>query len=877
MKETKQVFVNGNEWVRADFHLHTKEDYEFKYDGEPNSFINEYVEKLKQEGIKVAAITNHNKFKLEEYKGIAKKAKKVGICVLPGVELSVDDGSNGIHTLIIFNSDDWIVNDTDFINQFLTAQFTGKTNFENENGRSNNNLIETIRALDAFQKDYFIIMAHIEQKSGFYEALDGGRVKEFADNPLFRKRVLAFQKVRTRDYVDKLNLWFNSRLPAFVEGSDAKSIEEIGTGNAINGVTQKSFIKIGAYNFEAIKFALIDKMHRCSKEIKKPTNGYLKSISFKGGKLNGETIQLNHSLNNLIGIRGSGKSSILETIRYALDINISEPPNVDVDYKEKLVNFLVGSGGKISCTLIDNEGNEFISEKILGEQTTIYRNSEPEFGLKPNAIIKKPIYFGQKDLSQIGNSLSTEYLINKLIGERLNSIKIKIEDKIQDVIKIISDISKVNSKLKRKQEFEEKLASLKLKIQTFKDHKIDQKLEKQISFDKDQNFIDRILDFELEIINSIDEFVNNYLPNFDSFVSYNSKENKTTIDQVMIYFEKFKSKFEEIQKIKEALNLNRNSLQALNKSFKQKYDMLKEEFSTIKRAINLPNIQADDYVRFTKEHDLKKTQLSEIQKQADQKIKYKQTLKLALNDLKDLWHEEFGIVQEEVAKVNKEQDAIQINVHFKGDNDSFKSYLKENLKGSSLNDSKLSLIVEAYADLIDIYNDMSKSENKISTLLTENQFYNFKKYVVENISAFLTYRVPDRFEIIYRERPLNEHSLGQRASALIIFLLTLKDSDLIIIDQPEDDLDNQTIYNDVIKVLKKLKGSTQFIFATHNPNLPVLGDSDQTVTCNYHNNKIEINSGSVDNDKIREDIVNIMEGGKEAFKNRKQIYELWTH
>ena len=52
------------------------------------------------------------------------------------------------------------------------------------------------------------------------------------------------------------------------------------------------------------------------------------------------------------------------------------------------------------------------------------------------------------------------------------------------------------------------------------------------------------------------------------------------------------------------------------------YEALKEEFSVIKREINLPNIQADDYVRFTKEHDLTKTQLSEIKKQADQKIKY---------------------------------------------------------------------------------------------------------------------------------------------------------------------------------------------------------------------------------------------------------------
>ena len=161
--------------------------------------------------------------------------------------------------------------------------------------------------------------------------------------------------------------------------------------------------------------------------------------------------------------------------------------------------------------------------------------------------------------------------------------------------------------------------------------------------------------------------------------------------------------------------------------------------------------------------------------------------------------------------------------------------------------------------------------------MSETQLHTFKEYFKSNIGAFLTYRIPDKFEIIYRGRPLKEHSLGQRASALIIFLLTLKDSDLIIIDQPEDDLDNQTIYNDVIKVLKELKNSSQFIFATHNPNIPVLGDCEQIISCKYHSNSIETDLGSIDDETIRKKIVNIMEGGEEAFNNRKMIYELWTH
>jgi predicted metal-dependent phosphoesterase TrpH len=58
-----------------------------------------YVNKLVEQDIRVGVITNHNKFDVDEYNAIAKKARKENIFILPGVELSVDDGANGVHTL----------------------------------------------------------------------------------------------------------------------------------------------------------------------------------------------------------------------------------------------------------------------------------------------------------------------------------------------------------------------------------------------------------------------------------------------------------------------------------------------------------------------------------------------------------------------------------------------------------------------------------------------------------------------------------------------------------------------------------------------------------------------------------------------------------
>jgi ABC-type multidrug transport system ATPase subunit len=139
----------------------------------------------------------------------------------------------------------------------------------------------------------------------------------------------------------------------------------------------------------------------------------------------------------------------------------------------------------------------------------------------------------------------------------------------------------------------------------------------------------------------------------------------------------------------------------------------------------------------------------------------------------------------------------------------------------------------------------------------------------------LTWQVPNLFRIEYHGKELREHSLGQRASALILFILSQHDNDVIVIDQPEDDLDNQTIFEDVIKLIRSLKKDIQFIFATHNANFPVLGDAEQVCACAFASGNADIQIGSIDEPGLQKAIVSIMEGGHEAFARRKEIYQLW--
>lgn len=235
------MFEHGVTTVRADFHLHTKQDKEFKYTGEDNSFVNDYVSALKNQRIQVGVITNHNKFDLNEYKALRKKARKEGILLLPGVELSVKEGANGVHTLIVFDPEAWLQDGENHIETFLPLAFAGIPNRENENTRCTLDFPGVLTSLDQYGRDYFIIFAHVDSNSGLLKECGGGLIKSLAQNPGFKKRVLAMQKMHSLDNARNFEQWANHKLPN-VEGSDPKTIDQIGKG-------QKTYLKVGAHTF----------------------------------------------------------------------------------------------------------------------------------------------------------------------------------------------------------------------------------------------------------------------------------------------------------------------------------------------------------------------------------------------------------------------------------------------------------------------------------------------------------------------------------------------------------------------------------------------------------------------------------------------------
>ncbi len=129
------------------------------------------------------------------------------------------------------------------------------------------------------------------------------------------------------------------------------------------------------------------------------------------------------------------------------------------------------------------------------------------------------------------------------------------------------------------------------------------------------------------------------------------------------------------------------------------------------------------------------------------------------------------------------------------------------------------------------------------------------------------------FSLESDSRPLTQLSPGQRGTLLLLFyLLVDKSHRPIVLDQPEENLDNQTVHELLVPAIAEARKLRQVIVVTHNPNLAVVGDADQVIVADLDNGRFQYVSGAIEDPVINGRIVKILEGTWPAFKNRAYKY-----
>ncbi len=799
-------FEQGAQWIRADFHLHTRADREFRYAGDDDHYNSDYIGALEKAQIRLGVIANHHKFDYAEFKALRKTARKKNIALLPGVELSVNDGANDIHTLVIF-SDDWLADGHDHINPFLGVMFAGKTpeQYAHETGRSSFNLEDTVKKLEHDQHDFFLVFAH----------------------------------------------------------------EAIGQGKTC-------YLKLGELSFKAVRFALTDHASRVAQQPPEHRASHISSIHFDGGVLDGQTLHFAPELNTLIGIRGSGKSSILEAIRYALDIPRGDRAQ-DTQYKQALIRHTLGSGGKITLKACDAYGQAFTISRIYGEVPDVYLHDQRQPGVSiRETVLRHPIYFGQKDLSSTGEGFEAD-LIERLVGEQLSALRQDIAKQRQVVREAARRWLRLNDVAEQQRDYAQQLSDAEFHLKKFAEYGIADRLQKRLGFQQDKEALARLGKRADHFVAALDSLIAEHEDELRNAMHYTSAQNPAFFTAYDSDFRHLIEQVEQLRKIGQDAGAVAGRLKIRQDRFADECKHLQEEFAQIERQLAhelktsmAVAVEPDDFLRQQQRKTKAQHMLEALHREASQQTTIRNALLMAIDQLNTLWLREFDIIKTALDRVNASHEALQIEAGFRGDKAAAINYMKQLFKGSNIRETTLQSVMADYADFGELLRDMPAALERVGSAPEV-----FRKTFMQNLAELVTWQVPNRFVIRYRGKALQHHSIGQRASALMLYILSQQQNDVIIIDQPEDDLDNQTIYDDVIRLMRQLKPSTQFILATHNANFPVLGDAEQVHACQFRDERMTVVSGSIDAHPIQEAIINIMEGGREAFNRRTEVYNQW--
>lgn len=525
----------------------------------------------------------------------------------------------------------------------------------------------------------------------------------------------------------------------------------------------------------------------------------------------------------------------------------------------------------------DRHGSRFEVRRILGHLPDVYVDGvlRPGVSIK-ETIIAKPLYFGQKDLSAAGKGFGHD-LVEKLMGDSLKSVRQKIEERTGELKTAIERFNAVRSDAEDKRALENELQDIEFNLEQFDKHGIKGKLEKQLAYSQD-----------LIYCQGIEEAAEGWRKTIDAAATQAEEDFKLidvhASDHNADFFTRYEAKVEELKgtvatakALAATIKTKAGDLDELRQELEGVRESLKEEFAEAERELvkaldeqGVTSIQPDAYIELTQRKQELEAEIAELSKRTGKEKTRLEDVLTAMAALNDAWHDEFKLIAAALKIINESQEALKVDAEFKGDRNAFKAHIEGLLRGNNFRREYFDSLAEAYTDFGEIFRDLEKA-----CAHAKGKSEDFKKLFIANLYALTAYQVPNSYSVTYHGKALSSHSLGQRASAMMLFLLSQKGNDLLLIDQPEDDLDSQTVYEEVVKLIRRLKPNQQFIFATHNANFPVLGDAETITTCSASDDGIAISVGNIDDKSCQANIISIMEGGPEAFERRKTIYQIW--
>jgi hypothetical protein len=587
-----------------------------------------------------------------------------------------------------------------------------------------------------------------------------------------------------------------------------------------------------------------------------------------------------------VGGKGTGKSTVIEFIRYAFD----DLPAFD-DLREDTLSkalALVGAGGTITVRCVDVEGETItVARTVVDEHDTgaVCSDADDEI----IGIPWRPICFSQGELARVASSeLAQMNLIDSYVNvkeEDRSELKIvhELTENAERLVKLEESIATVTAQLadrdtgKKATAAEVKRLSKLVKDPVLKEFPVWEAEERFISdqigaLKEVPGVVGDALE-ELDIDTMFDAELPADAPNAELLGPLSDLPD--TIAQKVA---KSGSRLE--KEIKELTGETDQVVKEWKKRFGKKTQQHRAVLAKIKEK-TLAGLQEKLSNVKKRSERLAKLEkgLARTEKQLQGALKRRADLTGSLGNVRRTRYEK----RLETARRWEKAFAgrIRIGLVHLGDREEYASRLKEMLKGSWSHEKDQRLVVETLepTDLCQAILDGNVAAVAGTGVGEDSgrRMVEFLKPKRPELLGMETVALRDRPEIQFqvepgKYKPLNALSVGGKGT-VVILLAMVEGRAPLIIDQPEDSLDTVFIYEDIVKKLRDEKESRQFIFATHNPNVLVSTDADLSFVLDATADKGKVKShGGIDRRDTNELLLLHLEGGEEAFRTRGVKY-----
>lgn len=845
------------------------------------AYNNAIVDACLKNGIEIIAVTDH--YRVKSGVSLIKKAREAGIVVFPGFEAVTKDG---VHLLCLFNPSTTM----DSLERIL-----GDCGIHNDNKDSPTGKYDVIEHLEEAHKRHgaVCIAAHVAGDHGLLKMLSGqSRINAWKSQYLLASSLpgpISDAPEGIKQILENENPEYKRNWPiAVVNAQDVSGPEDLAKPGA------SCFIKMSEVSIEGLRQAFLDPESRI-RLVSDPVpekHTELLAITWQGGFLDEGAIHFNENLNVLIGGRGTGKSTVIESLRYVLGIE----PLGDEARKahEGIIRHVLGSGTKISLLARSHHPTkqDYLIERTIPNPPIVRDETGNIINLTPEDIIGPIEIYGQHEIAELARSgekrtrlLDRFIEVDLALGEQKRNIKRQLEHTRLRIIETHKEIRQVEERLAALPGLEETLLR-------FQEAGLEEKLKEQSLLVREE----RVIKTAEERLGPFQEFLERLRKQnlIDKvFLSPKALEDlpgKEILSKANPVLEQLEREMSElVNRMEEATTRAQTGLQAIRDQWNQRKEIVLAAYEKILRELQKTKVDGEEFLCL-------KRQIEDLRPLKERQVTLTHDLDEIENERRRFLLEWEDVKAEELRRLNraarkvsnKLRDRVFVEITAAGDREPLIELLREGVGG------RLSETIETLQRRADFSIPEFVAAGREGWEILSHKFgippTQAEKIIQAGREVLLRIEELElppvtiiKLNIAAERLPLKwqtleELSTGQKATAVLLLLL-LESQAPLVVDQPEDDLDNRFIMDGVVPKMREEKRRRQFIFATHNANIPVIGDAELIVglfaTGEAGQGKSGIPKeymGSIDTLAVQEMVEEVLEGGKDAFETRRLKY-----